>query len=146
VLALTPLFTNLPEAVLAAMIIHAVSHLMKVAEMRRFYRLVPREFWLGMITPFRDTVTQLVSSSPEAIHTLILDLDANDELDITSSEALEKLLDELGGRHVRIGLAHVHATTAEMMRREGILDRVGTDHIFPNLEIAVTWASTAVGN
>ena len=96
--------------------------------------------------PFRDTVTQLVSSSPEAIHTLILDLDANDELDITSSEALGKLLDELGGRHVRIGLAHVHATTAEMMRREGILDRVGTDHIFPNLEIAVTWASTAVGN
>jgi SulP family sulfate permease len=50
VLALTPLFTNLPEAVLAAMIIHAVSHLMKVAEMRRFHALVPREFWLGMIT------------------------------------------------------------------------------------------------
>src|ERR1700691_730030 len=37
---------------------------------------------------FRDTVTQLLSSSDEAIHTLILDLDANDELDITSSEAL----------------------------------------------------------
>jgi MFS superfamily sulfate permease-like transporter len=50
VVALTPLFTSLPEAVLAAMIIHAVWHLMKVAEMRRFYRLVRREFWLGMIT------------------------------------------------------------------------------------------------
>ena len=50
VLVLTPLFTNLPEAVLAAMIIHAVWHLMKVAEMRRFYALIPREFWLGMIT------------------------------------------------------------------------------------------------
>jgi sulfate permease, SulP family len=50
VLALTPLFTDLPEAVLAAMIIHAVSHLMKVAEMRRFYQLRRREFWLGMIT------------------------------------------------------------------------------------------------
>ena len=50
VVALTPLFKDLPEAVLAALIIHAVSHLMKVAEMRRFYRLVPREFWLGMLT------------------------------------------------------------------------------------------------
>jgi MFS superfamily sulfate permease-like transporter len=50
VLALTPLFTDLPEAVLAAMIIHAVSHLMRVAEMRRFYQLRPREFWLGMLT------------------------------------------------------------------------------------------------
>ncbi|HEY1665561.1 MAG TPA: SulP family inorganic anion transporter [Trebonia sp.] len=50
VVALTPLFTYLPEAVLAAMIIHAVSKLMKVAEMRRYYHLVRREFWLGMIT------------------------------------------------------------------------------------------------
>ena len=50
VVALTPLFKDLPEAVLAALIIHAVSHLMKVGEMRRFYRLVPREFWLGMVT------------------------------------------------------------------------------------------------
>jgi sulfate permease, SulP family len=95
--------------------------------------------------PFRDTVTQQLHSSPEAIHTLILDLDANDELDITSSEALGKLLDQLGDRHVRVGLAHVHSTTAEMMRRSGILEKVGADHIFPNLETAVTWAGTAVG-
>jgi MFS superfamily sulfate permease-like transporter len=52
VVAMTPLFTDLPEAVLAALIIHAVSHLMKVAEMRRFYRLQPREFWLGALTLF----------------------------------------------------------------------------------------------
>ena len=45
----------------------------------------------------------------------------------------------------RVGLAHVHSTTAEMMRRSGILEKVGADHIFPNLETAVTWAGTAVG-
>ena len=50
VVALTPLFTDLPEAVLAALIIHAVYHLMKVAEMRQFYRLNRREFWLAMAT------------------------------------------------------------------------------------------------
>jgi SulP family sulfate permease len=50
VIALTPLFHDLPDAVLAALIIHAVSHLMKVTEMRRYLRLVPQEFWLGMIT------------------------------------------------------------------------------------------------
>ena len=75
---------------------------------------------------------------------MILDLDANDELDITSSEALEKLLDQLGDWHVRVGLAHVHSTTAEMMRRSGILEKVGADHIFPTLETAVSWASPAV--
>ena len=38
VLLLTPLFKDLPEAVLAALIIHAVSHLFKVAEFKRYYR------------------------------------------------------------------------------------------------------------
>jgi sulfate permease, SulP family len=50
VLVLTPLFKNLPEAVLAALIIHAVSHLWKVAEMRRYYNLQRLEFWLAVAT------------------------------------------------------------------------------------------------
>jgi len=50
VIALTPLFKNLPEAVLGALIIHAVSHLMRVGEMRTYYRLAPQEFALGILT------------------------------------------------------------------------------------------------
>jgi SulP family sulfate permease len=50
VLVLTPLFTDLPEAVLAALIIHAVSHLWKIAEFRRYYAEARAEFWLGLAT------------------------------------------------------------------------------------------------
>jgi len=50
VLVLTPLFKNLPEAILAALIIHAVSHLWKVSEMRRYYSLARLEFWLALAT------------------------------------------------------------------------------------------------
>jgi Sulfate permease family len=50
VLLLTPLFKNLPGAVLAALIIHAVSHLWKVAELRRYRRERQVEFWLGVAT------------------------------------------------------------------------------------------------
>ena len=49
-LVLTPLFKDLPEAVLAALIIHAVSHLLKVAEFRRYWAERPAEFWLGLAT------------------------------------------------------------------------------------------------
>jgi len=49
VVALTPLFTALPEAVLAAIIIYAVSHLMKWRQMRWFYRANSIEFWLGIV-------------------------------------------------------------------------------------------------
>jgi high affinity sulfate transporter 1 len=50
VLVLTPVFKNLPEAVLAALIIHAVSHLWKIAELRRYYNLRQLEFWLALAT------------------------------------------------------------------------------------------------
>jgi sulfate permease, SulP family len=50
VLFLTPVFKNLPEAVLAALIIHAVSHLWKVPEFRLYRQERPMEFWVGLAT------------------------------------------------------------------------------------------------
>jgi SulP family sulfate permease len=48
-LFLTPLFTDLPEAVLAALIIHAVWHIIAAPKLAKI-RLVSRtEFWLGVI-------------------------------------------------------------------------------------------------
>jgi SulP family sulfate permease len=50
VLFLTPLFKNLPEAVLGALIVFAVAHLFKVKEFRRYYAEQRTEFWLGLAT------------------------------------------------------------------------------------------------
>jgi high affinity sulfate transporter 1 len=49
IVALTPLFTALPEAILAAIIVYAVSHLINWRQMKWFYRSNPIEFWLGMV-------------------------------------------------------------------------------------------------
>jgi MFS superfamily sulfate permease-like transporter len=86
----------------------------------------------------RDTVTEMVRSSKDTIGTVILDLDANDELDITSTEALAKLIEELDRRDVRVALAHVHATAADMFRRSTRDGNPGPDLFFPNLNSAVT--------
>jgi SulP family sulfate permease len=49
VLFLTPLFTNLPEAVLAALIIHAIWHIITARKLKQI-RLVSRtEFWFALI-------------------------------------------------------------------------------------------------
>ena len=50
VLFLTPLFKNLPEAVLAALIIFAVSSLWKIREFKGYFRVSRAEFWLGLAT------------------------------------------------------------------------------------------------
>ena len=48
-LFLTPLFTNLPEAVLAALIIHAIWHILAARKLKQI-RLVSRtEFWFALI-------------------------------------------------------------------------------------------------
>jgi sulfate permease, SulP family len=71
------------------------------------------------------------------VHTLILDLDANDSLDITAAETLDKLIRELDHRQVRVGLAHLHAPVAQLLDRSGVIATVGADRTFPNLPAAV---------
>ncbi len=216
VIALTPLFTDLPEAVLAALIIHAVSHIMKVAEMREFYRLKRPEFWLAIATlvavitldvlpaliigvvfsiavlvyragrprvsmlgvdphipggfedlqrhpdaappsgmiivrpdaplfyanaeSVRDSVESAVTASDSPVHAVVLDLDANDDLDITSAEQLEKLTESLIGRDVAVTVVHLHKPAEKMLESTGLLEKIGRDHVFPNLASAVEWA------
>jgi len=222
VIALTPLFTDLPEAVLAALIIHAVSHLMKVGEMRRFYQLVPREFWLAMLTLLgvivldvlpalilgvvvalllliyrasrpqismlgadpvvsgvfadirrhhgvtpvpgvlivrpdapvfyanaelvRDAIEQAAASAPDPVRAVVIVLDGNDNLDITSAEELGKLAGNLNARDVALGLAHVHGPALKMAERSGLLAAVGADHVFPTTPTAVAWARSIAGS
>ncbi len=48
-LFLTPLFENLPEAALGAIVIVAVSGMFKLGELQRLHRLRRTDFWLAMI-------------------------------------------------------------------------------------------------
>jgi len=47
--ALTSLFHNLPEAVLGAIVIHAVARMMRISELKRFYRFHPSEFGQALV-------------------------------------------------------------------------------------------------
>lgn len=216
VIALTPLFTDLPDAVLAALIIHAVSHLMKVGQMRRFHQLVPREFWLGMLTlatvvvldvlpaliigvvasvvllvyrasrpalsilgesatargnyvdihrhpnavtipgvlvirstaplfyanaqTIQDGIAAEVARTPTPVDVVILDLDANDELDITSLEALERLDTNLQKQQVTLAITHLHGPARDIFDRSGLLAKIGPGCAFGNVADAVHWA------
>ncbi len=219
VIALTPLFHDLPDAVLAALIIHAVSRLMRVGEMRGFYRLVPREFWLGLITlagvivfdvlagliigvllslvlfiarasrprvsvlgenpavpgtyldvqrhpearatdgvlvvkadapifyanaqAVRDSIDDLVGKANDPVSAVVLDLDTNDDIDITTAGQLVKLRHSLHGQDTTLCLAHVHAPTVDIAQRAGLIDSRDSNHLFPTVAAAVAWASDA---
>jgi high affinity sulfate transporter 1 len=213
VLLLTPLFKSLPEAVLAALIIHAVSHLWKVRQLRHVYLERRAEFWLGMATllgvvvfdvlpglvigvasmlllviwnasrphlavlgrvpgspgvfvgirhhpdaepvpgilvvrlespifyanaaPVRDRVKELVAHADPLPHAVVLDMSANDELDITSAQVLDELVTTLHGAGLDVALADVRTHVARMAQRSDLLRTLGEDRVFQSVEQAL---------
>ena len=73
---------------------------------------------------------------------VVIDLDGNDELDITSAEALGRLADKLAKRGVPFAIAHLHGPAAAIGAKVELLDKVGEGHVFGNLSTAVRWATT----
>jgi STAS domain-containing protein len=90
--------------------------------------------------PVRDAIEQAVVSPAEPVRAVVLVLDGNDEIDITTAEQLGKLADGLWARNVPLGLAHVHGPALEMAERSGLLATVGADHVFPATPAAAAWA------
>lgn len=200
----TPLVHNLPEATLAATVIHAVLGLMDVAELRRYYAVRLLDLWvalvalvgmlvLGVVLGFLtsvmlsvlallfsasrprfsalgrapgedaygdvgrhpgyepvpgllivrpnsylffanarllyDEVRRLVATSEPRPDAVLLDQGASDELDITSAEALGELVDELEAQGIEMRLAGVPISALELLRRDGLVERIGETRI-----------------
>ena len=81
-------------------------------------------------TPTPKLVRDAIEQAAGGTRAVVIVLDGNDEIDITSA------------RNVALGLAHVHGPALEMARRSGLLAKVGPGHIFLTTSAAVAWANT----
>jgi SulP family sulfate permease len=213
VLFLTPLFTTLPEAVLAALIIHAVWHIIASRKLQKI-RLASRvEFWFALLalagvllidvlqgmvigvvasllfviyrssrphisslgrvpgvpgaysdltrhpetTPVpgvmivrvdgqlyyanartvRNRVKTMIAEMATAPRAVIFDSAGQDQLDVTSTDAIKGLVKELHGQGIDVYLAEVHAPVLEYGRKSGLLESIGEDHVYPTVDAAV---------
>jgi Sap, sulfolipid-1-addressing protein len=64
---------------------------------------------------------------------------------VMGAEALANLTEDISHCGIRVALAHVHTTTAEMIRRSASDGKPGLDLVFPNLDSAVAWACMGPG-
>jgi SulP family sulfate permease len=71
------------------------------------------------------------------IEWLLLNFEANVHIDLTSTDAMGELLDELEQRGIRLALARVKHEMAEELEQAGLIERIGEDHIFETLPTAV---------
>ena len=209
----TPLFATLPEAVLGALIIHAVWHLIASRKLRTLRHESRTEFWFGLLAMLgvllidvlegmiiglvaslvfvvyqssrphlasvgripgapgaysdlerhpentrvpgvlilrlhaalyyanaltvRDQVRALVDAADPQPRALVLDLGAQDTLDLTSAKVVIALGRELRHRGIATYLTDVHTPALAFARSVGVLDVIDEDHVFPTIDLAV---------
>ena len=211
-LFLTPLFRDLPEAVLGAIVVFAVRHMLNVREILRFARI--RRNSLGMILPalfgvlilgvltglalavvlslaviaselsrphvvplakmkktgawvdanrhpeaqrypgvaiyriqgvlffasadvVRDALRRLVKRADPRPVVVALDLEALYDIDATSVIMLDELCEDLRGSGFDCVFTNVHRPVRQVLRREGLFDRLGRERFYSSVDSAV---------
>jgi high affinity sulfate transporter 1 len=86
---------------------------------------------------FRRRALAAVDAAPQPVEWLLLNTEANVEIDITAIDALDDMRDELERRGVVLALARVKQDLRDVLAPSGFLDRLGTDHVFFTLPTAV---------
>jgi SulP family sulfate permease len=212
-IVLAPLFANLPNAVLGAIVIAAVASLVDIAELRRYWEWRRTDFLLamaalvGVITttvliglviavllsltallyrasrPYiavlgklrgehatyvdverhpgseripglliiridaplyffnanvaHDQILALIDSADPRPTTVVLDIGASADFDVTTTDAVRELARELDERAILLSLAQVKGAVRDRLRRTGLMDRLGEDRIFLSVAAAV---------
>jgi sulfate permease, SulP family len=87
---------------------------------------------------FRQRALAAVNAAPLPVEWFLLNAEANVEIDITATDALEQLRGELAERGVVFAMARVKQDLRVYLTAAGLVDRVGADRIFPTLPTAVS--------
>ncbi|MGJ7440355.1 SulP family inorganic anion transporter [Aquipuribacter sp. MA13-6] len=82
-----------------------------------------------------DSVNEAQGKGP--VHWLLLNVEANTEVDLTAVDALDSLRLTLGDMGVDLALARVKEDLRTPLAASGFLDRIGADRVFPTLPTAV---------
>ena len=164
-IALMPLFANLAQAVLGAIVISAVIGFVNLPALRRLRRLLPGAFWVAIFTlvavlvlgvlpgllifrlnaplfainakAMRELVRDAVQQAPTPTEVVLFDMEMTPELDIGSVDQLLDLHRELQADGIELWLARVHNTAAGMLERSGAADTIGSEHIFAQVAAGV---------
>jgi sulfate permease, SulP family len=86
---------------------------------------------------FRAQIDTALGHLPSRPHALVLDVVGMHDIDFTGVRALRDVLDELDRQHVAFVLARAGSHVLENLDRGGLLERIGTDRLFPSVDEAV---------
>ncbi len=86
---------------------------------------------------FRRRALAAVDAAEAPVRWLLLNAEANVEIDITAIDALDSLREELTGRGIVLAMARVKQELRDDLEASGFLDRLGPERVFYTLPTAV---------
>jgi sulfate permease, SulP family len=86
---------------------------------------------------FRTRAMEAVDAETEPVEWLLLNAEANVEVDLTAADALGQLHDDLEARGIVLALARVKQDLRDQLERIGLITHIGTDRIFATLPVAL---------
>lgn len=86
---------------------------------------------------FKNRALRAIASETDPVQWFILNTEAIIEIDITAADVLEELRQELAKKGIIFGLAKVKQELYAQLRKSGLVDRIGTKHIYLTIHEAI---------
>ena len=92
----------------------------------------------------KDQIMALIRAADPPPSILVLSISATADLDVATIDMLNELIEELHRRSIELRLAQARGAVRDRMRRTGLMDAVGEEHVFLSVSTAVEDATTTV--
>ena len=89
------------------------------------------------VADFRRRLLKAIDAETTPVEWVLLNMEANVEIDLSATDMLEELRRHLESRGIVMALARVKQDLALYLRRTGLEQRIGAEHIFPTLPTAL---------
>jgi SulP family sulfate permease len=103
------------------------------------------QLYFANVSYFEESVLYLVSQDPDLKYILVVGSGING-LDASGVEMLRNLVDRLSQTRITLAFCSIKGTVTDVMRRTGLLDRIGAENIFDSEKTALEDISRRLGH
>ena len=107
-------------------------------------RLSTPLFWVNSSSSMALILAEVDATSDTRV--VVIDLEATNQLDTTSADALAELIDVLRGRGIDVYLVRVMRLARRVLDNTGVLDELGLDHMWRTISQGVRAAKQALAD